>query len=63
MPGFKPGTSASNILSSFLWDEDDDFTETEWLQASSGNPAFDFLKNIEEDIYSENDGKPFNYEK
>jgi hypothetical protein len=61
MPGFNPGSSSSNILSSFLWDEDDDFSETEWLQAASGNPAFDFLKDSEEDIYSENDGKPFYY--
>jgi hypothetical protein len=44
-----------------LFPEDDDFSETEWLQAASGNPAFDFLKDSEEDIYSENDGKPFYY--
>jgi hypothetical protein len=46
-----------------LLPEDDDFDETEWLEAASGNPAFDFLKDSEEDIYSENDGKPFNHQK
>jgi hypothetical protein len=33
--------------------------EEEWLQAISKNPAFDFLKEPQEDIYSLNDGKPF----
>jgi hypothetical protein len=46
-----------------LFPEDDDFDESEWLQAASRNPAFDFLKDSEEDIYSENDGKPFNHQK
>ncbi len=35
------------------------FDETEWLRAASQNPAFDFLKAKEEDIYSLTDGKPF----
>jgi len=46
-----------------LFPENDDFDEPEWLQAASGNPSFDFLKDSEEDIYSENDGKPFNHQK
>lgn len=29
-----------------------------WLRSVSNNPAFDFLKDPEEDIYSLNDGKP-----
>lgn len=40
--------------------EEDDITETEWLKAASSNPAFDFLKDPEEDIYTIEDGKPFN---
>jgi hypothetical protein len=34
--------------------------EQEWLQAASSNPAFEFLSDPEEDIYSPSDGKPFN---
>ncbi len=33
--------------------------EQEWLKAISHNPAFDFLQDEKEDIYSLNDGKPF----
>ena len=33
--------------------------EKEWLQAAATNPAFDFLKEPEEDIYTLADGKPF----
>ncbi|MDA3905982.1 MAG: hypothetical protein PF484_07890 [Bacteroidales bacterium] len=31
-----------------------------WLSSISNNPAFDFLKDSSEDIYSNNDGEPFN---
>lgn len=34
--------------------------ELEWLRAAALNPAFDFLKDSEEDIYTLADGKPFN---
>ena len=37
----------------------EEWDETEWLQAAARNPAFDFLNNPEEDIYSLADGKPF----
>ena len=36
-----------------------DIDETEWLYAAATSPAFDFLKEPEEDIYSLNDGRPF----
>lgn len=43
---------------------DDDFSEKEeetiWLSSISNNPAFDFLKDSAEDIYSLKDGEPFN---
>ena len=29
-----------------------------WMKSVSNNPAFDFLNDPEEDIYSLNDGKP-----
>lgn len=33
--------------------------EYEWLKAAARSPAFDFLKDPEEDIYTLADGKPF----
>lgn len=33
--------------------------EREWLRSAAVNPAFDFLKDSEEDIYAPNDGQPF----
>lgn len=38
--------------------ESDD--EKIWLGSISNNPAFDFLEDPAEDIYSPNDGEPFN---
>ena len=43
---------------------DDDYSENEdesvWMSSISNNPAFDFLKDSSEDIYSLKDGEPFN---
>ncbi len=39
---------------------DDDFDEMAWYKAASNNPALDFLKDSKEDIYTLNDGTPFN---
>ncbi len=38
-------------------------SEQEWYQAADSNPAFDFLREPEEDIYSPTDGRPFNDKK
>ncbi|ACK70095.1 hypothetical protein PCC7424_1657 [Gloeothece citriformis PCC 7424] len=40
------------------WDLSED-SEQEWLQAAANNPAFDFLNDPEEDIYTLAHGKPF----
>lgn len=40
--------------------EDFDIEEEEWLKAAASNPAFDFLKDPKEDIYTLDDGQPFN---
>jgi hypothetical protein len=37
----------------------DDWNETEWLKAAASNPAFDFLRDPEQDIYTLEDGRPF----
>jgi len=42
-----------------LYATEDEWNETEWLQAAAHNMAFDFLNNPEEDIYSLADGEPF----
>lgn len=42
-----------------LYSPTDEWEETEWLAAAARNPAFAFLKDAEEDIYSLSDGKPF----
>jgi hypothetical protein len=34
--------------------------ETVWMNYISNNPTFDFLNDAAEDIYSLNDGEPFN---
>jgi len=36
-----------------------DIDEMEWLRGAAANPAFDFLKEPEEDIYTLADGRPF----
>ncbi len=41
----------------------DDWDQSKWLQSVARNPAFSFLKDPQEDIYSLSDGKPFNDEK
>ena len=37
----------------------DELNEMEWLKASVSNPAFEYLRDPEEDIYTIRDGKPF----
>ncbi len=43
----------------FLLPEDFDIDEAEWLQAAAANPAFDFLKDPEEDSYTLSEGDRF----
>ena len=39
--------------------DETDISETVWTKAAATTPAFDFLKDAAEDIYSSADGKPF----
>jgi hypothetical protein len=39
--------------------EEDEYDEATWLRSLSVNPAFDFLKDEAEDIYTFEDGQPF----
>ena len=54
-----PITEPTRVRASHLLPEDSDISETEWLQAAAANPALDFLKDPEEDIYTLSDGRPF----
>jgi hypothetical protein len=54
-----PITGPTRVRVIILLPEDSDISETEWLQAAAANPAFDFLKDPEEDIYTLSDGRPF----
>lgn len=37
----------------------EEISEPEWLHAAATNPAFSFLKDAAEDIYTLSDGRPF----
>jgi hypothetical protein len=55
-----PIAEKSKVRVIILLPEESDIGEKEWLKAATLNPAFDFLKEPEEDIYTREDGKPFN---
>lgn len=40
--------------------EEAEIDEKEWLKSASVNPAFNFLNDLKEDIYTLEDGRPFN---
>ena len=52
----------SDVRIIILVDEKNDELDEEelWMNSISSNPAFDFLKNSNENIYSLTDGEPFN---
>lgn len=54
-----PVVGPTKVRVIILLPEDVDIDEKEWLRSASVNPAFDFLKESEEDIYTLADGKPF----
>ena len=54
-----PITGPTRVRVIILVPEESDINETEWLQAAAANPAFYFLKDPEEDIYTLSDGRPF----
>jgi len=37
----------------------EEISESEWLYAATTNPSFDFLKEPGEDVYTLEDGRPF----
>ena len=55
-----PGPKRVRVI--VMYSAVDECDEKEWLHAASQSPAFDFLKDPGEDIYSLIDGKPFHDE-
>ncbi len=54
-----PVVGPTKVRVIILLPEEADIDEKEWLRSASVNPAFDFLREKEEDIYTLSDGKPF----
>ena len=54
-----PIAGPSRVRVIVLIPEEADAEEKEWYRAAAANPAFDFLKEPKEDIYTLADGKPF----
>jgi hypothetical protein len=52
-----PGQSRVRVI--VLVPETDDVSEAAWRKAVSASPAFGFLKDAAEDVYTAADGKPF----
>ncbi len=53
--------SDSNVRVLILVDDNSDKDEEKiWMDSITSNPAFDFLNDHSEDIYSIKDGEPFN---
>lgn len=54
-----PIAGHSRVRVLVLVPEESDITETAWTNAFGTSPAFDFLKDAAEDIYTATDGEPF----
>lgn len=54
-----PIVGPSRVRVIILVPEESDISEGEWLRFAASNPAFDFLKDPAEDIYTLEDGEPF----
>ncbi|PSR18270.1 hypothetical protein C8255_08275 [filamentous cyanobacterium CCP3] len=54
-----PALKDAQVRVIVLVEEANDLSDDDWLKAATQNPAFDFLQDAEEDIYSVSDGKPF----
>jgi hypothetical protein len=54
-----PITGPSRVRVIILIPEPADISEGEWLSTAAANPAFDFLADPAEDLYTDADGRPF----
>ena len=58
-----PFTGPKRVRVIILTTVEEEISEEEWLKAASKNPAFHFLHDAGEDIYTLDDGKPIEVEK
>jgi hypothetical protein len=54
-----PIVGPSRVRVIILVPDSEEMEEQAWTKAASSSPAFDFLKDAAEDIYTPADGKPF----
>jgi hypothetical protein len=54
-----PIAKQSRVRVIVLVPEAGDISEAAWTRAAAASPAFDFLKDAAEDVYTTADGKPF----
>jgi len=54
-----PVAGPTRVRVIILLPEEAEIDEREWLRAAAADPAFHFLKEAEEDIYTLADGRPF----
>jgi hypothetical protein len=59
LDGTLPISGPISVRVIVLYPATEELDETKWLQAAATNPAFQFLSDLEEDIYTLADGKPF----
>ena len=57
-----PITGPIRVRVIVLYPVEEELDESLWLHAAACNPAFTFLNDPEEDVYSSTDGKPYNDE-
>ena len=58
---YKLDKSESNVRVLILLDDDNEQEDEKlWMRSISRNPAFNFLNDLVEEIYSSNDGEPLN---
>jgi len=54
-----PVTGPTRVRVIILLPDEAEIDETEWLRAAAANPAFHFLRETGEDLYTLDDGRPF----
>ncbi len=58
-----PALQSQSVRVMIFFPDEEDMNESDWLRSISHNPAFDFLHDPGEDVYSLTDGKPFDAER
>jgi hypothetical protein len=59
LDGALPISSPTRVRVIVLYPLNDEWTESEWMHAAARNPAFEYLKDAAEDLYTVTDGEPF----